>query len=137
MIFQDILQIKTKGRGTIEITDQINTCIAKHELHIGFCNLFLQHTSASLIFCENADPIVRKDLEAYFARLIPDGDPIFHHNAEGADDMPAHIRTILTQSSLNVPIQHGKLALGTWQGIYLWEHRYRGFQRQLLITLLA
>lgn len=137
MIIQETFKIQTSGRGTIAITDKINACLAKHSLQTGLCNLFLQHTSASLILCENADPDVRKDLETYFARSIPEGDPIFHHNAEGDDDMPAHIRTVLTQSSLSIPVQHGKLALGTWQGIYLWEHRYQEFERRLLITIIA
>lgn len=137
MLIQETLSIKTTGRVIIDITDKINTYLKLHVLTNGLCNLFLQHTSASLIFCENADPLVQKDLEAFFARLIPDGDPLFRHKDEGEDDMPAHIRTILTQSSLNIPIQNGKLGLGIWQGIYLWEHRYHGSQRQLLISVIT
>lgn len=97
--------------------------------------MFLRHTSASLILCENADPTVRSDLEAFMSRLSPDGDPIYQHTQEGADDMPAHVRTVLTQSSLTLPIQSGQCGLGTWQGIYLWEHRHHPHRREVMVTV--
>jgi len=132
---QEILNIETKGRGTYDISDEIQKIIHENSIHTGLCNLFLQHTSASLILCENADPTVRVDLENFMARIAPDGDPVYQHDMEGADDMPAHIRTILTQNSLTIPISNGRCALGTWQGIYLWEHRTVGLHRQLIVTL--
>jgi secondary thiamine-phosphate synthase enzyme len=137
MIYQQTLQITTKGRSTINMTEQISNVLAQSKMNQGLCHVFLQHTSASLIFCENADPEVRFDLENFMSRLIPDGDPLFVHNAEGPDDMPAHIRNILTHTELTVPIKEGKLALGTWQGIYLWEHRQQAHTRHLLITLIG
>lgn len=132
---QKILNIETQGRGTYDISDEIQKIIHENSIHTGLCNLFLQHTSASLILCENADPTVRVDLENFMARIAPDGDPVYQHDMEGADDMPAHIRTILTQNSLTIPISNGRCALGTWQGIYLWEHRTLGHKRQIIITL--
>jgi secondary thiamine-phosphate synthase enzyme len=101
----------------------------------GLCHVFLQHTSASLLLCENADPDVRTDLERYMARLVADGDPIFEHTAEGADDMPAHIRTMLSGSDLTLPVSDGRCDLGTWQGVYLWEHRTAGHRRRLVVTV--
>lgn len=130
-----ILNIETKGRGTYDISDEIQKIIHENSIHTGLCNLFLQHTSASLILCENADPTVRVDLENFMSRIAPDGDPVYQHDMEGADDMPAHIRTILTQNSLTIPISNGRCALGAWQGIYLWEHRTLGHKRQIIITL--
>lgn len=132
---QKILNIETKGRGTYDISDEIQKIIHENSIHTGLCNLFLQHTSASLILCENADPTVRVDLENFMARIAPDGDPVYQHDMEGADDMPAHIRTILTQNSLTIPISNGRCALGTWQGVYLWEHRTLGHKRYIIITL--
>ncbi len=132
---QKILSIKTNGREIKNISDVVRDTV--HQLaktKTGLCHLFLQHTSASLIICENADPAVRYDLEVFFSRLIPDGDPRYTHTAEGDDDMPAHLRTILTQSSLTIPICAGELALGTWQGIYLWEHRLGRYERTLIVT---
>lgn len=137
MIIQETLIIQTHGRGTIDITMDIANELKIHSIEQGLCNVFCHHTSASLIICENADPEVRKDLERFFARLVPDGDDIFKHIAEGDDDMPAHIRTILTQTSLQIPIVDGKLALGTWQGIYLWEHRTANHRRKLTLTLMG
>ncbi|MCS5710464.1 secondary thiamine-phosphate synthase enzyme YjbQ [Candidatus Berkiella aquae] len=133
--FQQNLSIQTKGRGTLELTREIQAWVKKSQYAIGLCHLFVKHTSASLIICENADPQVRQDLDHYFASLVPDGDSLFLHNDEGPDDMPAHIRTILTQTSLTIPIQEGRLALGTWQGIYLYEHRYAPHQREIIITI--
>lgn len=132
---QQTLNIETKGRGTYEISNDIQKVIRENNIHSGLCHLFLQHTSASLILCENADATVRTDLENFMARIAPDGDPDYHHDMEGPDDMPAHIRTILTQNSITIPITNGRCELGTWQGIYLWEHRNRGHRRKLVITL--
>lgn len=132
---QQILNIETKGRGTYDISNEIQKVIHENNIHTGLCHLFLQHTSASLILCENADATVRTDLENFMARIAPDGDPIYRHDMEGPDDMPAHIRTILTQNSLTIPISNGRCALGTWQGVYLWEHRTAAHKRQLIITL--
>lgn len=133
---QSIITVDTSGRGTQDITADIATA-ANTKIQAGLCHLFLQHTSASLILCENYDSQVRRDLENYLIRLVPDGDPLFKHVSEGQDDMPAHIRTILTQTSLTIPIQNGKLALGTWQGIYLYEHRYQLHHRNILITSMG
>jgi secondary thiamine-phosphate synthase enzyme len=132
---QQILNIETKGRGTYEISSDIQHVIGANNIQSGLCHLFLRHTSASLILCENADATVRDDLENFMARIAPDGAPEYHHDMEGPDDMPAHIRTILTQNSLTIPIVNGRCALGTWQGIFLWEHRTMGHTRKLVITL--
>jgi secondary thiamine-phosphate synthase enzyme len=135
VIKQQTVSVPTQGRGSYDITDKVAAVVAANDIQTGLCHLFIQHTSASLILCENADPTVRRDLEAYMNRLVPDGDAIFRHTAEGDDDMPAHIRTILTQSSLSIPISHGRCALGTWQGIYLWEHRTHPHHRKVTITV--
>lgn len=135
MIFQQMVPVKTQGRGTYNITKDVKNAVAAADTKAGMCNIFIQHTSASIILCENADPTVRKDLEAFMIRLVPDGDAIFQHVMEGDDDMPAHIRTILTQSSLSIPVVNGHCALGTWQGIYLWEHRTHPHRRQVIVTV--
>lgn len=135
MISQNRLTIQTQGRGSYEITGQISQFVKESGVTIGLCQIFIRHTSASLILCENADPTVRSDLEQYMAQLVIDGDPMFKHASEGADDMSAHIRTILTHSELTIPVTENRCALGTWQGIYLWEHRTRGFTRELTITI--
>lgn len=109
--------------------------IADSRVKTGLCHLFIQHTSASLIICENADPTVRRDLDAWFERLVPDGDPMFDHTAEGADDMPAHIRSILTQSNLTIPVSNGRSGLGTWQGIFVYEHRLAPHRRSVIVTV--
>jgi secondary thiamine-phosphate synthase enzyme len=127
----------TDGRGTYEITDAIQRIVRESRVGKGLCTVFLHHTSASLILCENADPTVRHDLERYFARLVPDGSPEFIHNAEGPDDMPAHIRTILTQNSISIPIADDACDLGTWQGVYLWEHRTAPHRRRLTVSILG
>jgi secondary thiamine-phosphate synthase enzyme len=137
MIHQENFHLRTRGRGTIEITEAVDQIVRSSGLARGLCNVFIHHTSASLIVCENADPSVRRDLERYLARLVPDGDPAFEHTAEGQDDMPAHIRSILTQTALSVPVSDGKLDLGTWQGIYVWEHRRHGHQRRITVTLIG
>ncbi len=137
MWFQQRLSVATKGRGSVEITRDIASVVASSEADSGLCHVFLQHTSASLMLCENADPNVRLDLETFMGEIAPDGDPRFVHDQEGPDDMPAHIRTVLTQSEITVPIENGRLALGTWQGIYLWEHRASPHQRTLLVSVFG
>ena len=132
---QKHIHIETRGRGTYEISKDIQQVIEANNFQSGLCHLFLQHTSASLILCENADTTVRDDLENFMARIAPDGAPEYNHDMEGPDDMPAHIRTILTQNSLTIPVLNGRCALGTWQGIFLWEHRTMGHKRKLVITL--
>ena len=117
------LNIPTRGRGLYEVTGQVADWVSRGGFKTGLVTLHLCHTSASLLIQENADPDVRRDLEQFFARLVPDGDPLFSHTAEGDDDMPAHVRTALTAVNLSIPVNHGQMALGTWQGIYLWEHR--------------
>ncbi|MCU7906079.1 MAG: secondary thiamine-phosphate synthase enzyme YjbQ [Candidatus Thiodiazotropha sp. (ex Epidulcina cf. delphinae)] len=135
MVAQETLHIQTCGRDTYDITGQVAEVINRSGFSTGICQLFIQHTSASLILCENADPTVRSDLERFMARLVPDGDRLFDHTMEGPDDMPAHVRSILTMSDLTLPVRQGRAALGTWQGIYLWEHRTRPHQRQVMMTL--
>ncbi|MEO5803958.1 MAG: secondary thiamine-phosphate synthase enzyme YjbQ [Verrucomicrobiota bacterium] len=127
----DEIVIKTGGRGFYEFTDKIQTFVRRANCQTGLATIHLQHTSASLLIQENADPEVRRDLERFFARIVPDGDPIFRHTCEGEDDMPAHVRTALTAVNLSIPIQNGKLALGTWQGIFLWEHRLEPHTRRV------
>lgn len=134
---QQTLIINTRGRGTVEITSRVQEVVETSNVGFGLCNVFLRHTSASLILCENADPSVRGDLETFFSALAPDGDLRFRHTAEGPDDMPAHIRSVLTQSALTIPITNCKLALGTWQGIYLWEHRTDPHRRRLTVTAVG
>ena len=135
MWFQQRLSVATKVRGTVELTRDIESLVASSGAENGLCHLFLQHTSASLVLCENADPNVRSDLETFMGDLAPDGDPRFIHDQEGPDDMPAHIRSVLTQSEITIPVDNGHLAFGTWQGVYLWEHRTSGYQRTLLVTV--
>lgn len=135
MYWQDKLTITTSGRGTYEVTQEIEAKIQQSGVQQGLCHLFVQHTSASLIINENADPAVRVDLETFMSNLIPDGDPMFTHRAEGDDDMPAHIRSILTQTELNIPVTKGVSGLGVWQGVYLWEHRTSSHQRHVLVTI--
>ncbi|RUM92179.1 MAG: YjbQ family protein [Thiothrix sp.] len=127
--------IDTHGRGTYEITDKIPKVIATTTIVRGLAHIFVHHTSASLMLCENADPAVRRDLETFMADIAPDGDSRFEHISEGPDDMPAHIRTMLTTTGLNIPIIGGHCALGTWQGVYLWEHRTQPHQRKITITI--
>lgn len=135
MIFQKTLEFHTPGRGTIDITDAVEDVVKRSDCEMGLCQVFIQHTSASLIICEHSDPEVRKDLERMMSHLIPDGSAIFHHVAEGPDDMPSHARTILTQTHLTIPIKGNGLALGTWQGIYLWEHRQSRHHRKIIVTI--
>jgi secondary thiamine-phosphate synthase enzyme len=127
--------IRTGGRGFTDLTTRATSFVRESGVRDGMCNVFLVHTSASLILGENADPSVRRDLETFFARLAPDGDPAYEHDAEGPDDMPSHIRTVLTQNSLSIPVVAGELALGTWQAIYLWEHRKIPHERHVIVTV--
>lgn len=137
MVHRGELTIATRGRGTYDITAQIVREISASRIREGLATIWVAHTSASLIVCENADPSVRRDLEAFVARLVPDGDKLFTHDAEGDDDMPAHVRTVLTQTSIGVPVAAGKLVLGTWQGLYLWEHRTSPHQRHITVTVIG
>ena len=132
---QSEIEITTKGRGTYELTARVAEAVRSARVGTGLCHVFTTHTSASLMICENADPDVRRDLETFMADLAPDGDPRFVHTAEGPDDMPAHVRSVLTASDLTIPIKDGELALGTWQGVYLWEHRRDGHRRRVLVTI--
>jgi len=134
-MIQRTLELPALPRGVHPITDAVRAVIAQSELRVGLCNVFIHHTSASLLIQENADPDVRRDLEAFFARLIPDGDPIYRHVDEGPDDMPAHVRAAVTPTSLNIPIIDGRLGLGQWQGIFLWEHRLSPRPRRVTVTL--
>ncbi|HXS27893.1 MAG TPA: secondary thiamine-phosphate synthase enzyme YjbQ [Steroidobacteraceae bacterium] len=129
------ITVRTPGRGLIELTARIAQAVREAGVIEGLCNVFVPHTSASLLAGENWDPSVRRDLETFMKRLAPDGDPAYEHEAEGPDDMPAHIRTMLTQSSIVIPVGGGKLELGTWQGIYLWEHRTSPHERRAIITV--
>ena len=137
MIEQTILEFRTKGRGTTDITADVARAVAESGIRKGLCTVFLQHTSASLILCENADPDVRKDLEMLLKRLAPDGDPAYVHDTEGPDDMAAHARSILTSNSLSIPVAEGKLMVGTWQGVYLYEHRHAGHARSVVVTVMG
>lgn len=127
----------TQGRGTYAITDQVARIVSEAGVAAGLCHVFVHHTSASLILCENADPSVRRDLERFMAALAPDGDRRYEHDDEGPDDMAAHIRTVITQTGLMIPVSDGDLALGTWQGIYLWEHRHQPHRRQITVTVVG
>lgn len=129
------LQVQTTGRGTFAIDSEINRLVRESSLNQGLCHLFIHHTSASLIITENADSNVRHDLENYFSRLVTDGDPAYLHDQEGPDDMSAHIRSVLTQTEVSIPFRDGGLAMGTWQGIFLWEHRTHPHRRNLTVTL--
>ncbi|SIO17244.1 secondary thiamine-phosphate synthase enzyme [Sulfurivirga caldicuralii] len=135
MIWQDTLTFSTPRRGTYNITREIEAAVAASSIRTGLCNLFIQHTSASLIVTENADPSVRRDIEYWLQKTVIDGDPHYEHNYEGDDDMSGHIRTLLTETSLSVPVSQGRLALGTWQGIFIYEHRTGRFNRKVVVTI--
>ncbi len=132
---QQIIRVHPPRRGLHDITREIREVVRASGVRTGMCNVFVQHTSASLTIQENADPDVQRDLEVYMRRLVPDGDPIYHHVDEGPDDMPAHVCGALTDVSLSVPVTGGQPALGTWQGIYLWEHRARARRRKVVVTV--
>ena len=135
MWVQTKITLPNSGRGTYDITADVQSEVAKSGIDYGLAHIFIHHTSASLIICENADPSVRTDLEAYMSRAVPDGDPLFKHTQEGPDDMSAHVRSILTQTALTIPVTDAALALGTWQGIYLWEHRRGSHTRTVTVTV--
>ena len=130
------LEVDTPGRGFHEISRQLQTSVSNSAVTNGLCHVFLRHTSASLLITENADSDVRRDLEQFMSELAPDGDPAYRHSLEGPDDMPAHIRSVLTCSEVTIPVRQGRLGLGTWQGVYLWEHRMRPHRRRIEVTIL-
>ncbi|MDB9513810.1 secondary thiamine-phosphate synthase enzyme YjbQ [Kamptonema animale CS-326] len=132
--YQQLIRIQTAGKSLCNITSKVEDAVVKSGVKIGLCTLFLRHTSASLVIQENADPDVLRDLANFLAKIVPEG-PYYIHDAEGPDDMPAHIRTALTHTSEQIPISQGRLVLGTWQGIYLWEHRQRGNMREVVVHI--
>ena len=132
---QHCLSIKTNGKSFRNITANVRDLVRQSSISVGVCNLFLCHTSASLVIQENADPDVLRDLETFFAKLVPENPALYRHTMEGPDDMPAHIRTALTRNSETIPIQRGQLCLGTWQAIYVWEHRDRGSEREIVVHI--
>ena len=137
MVHAESFTVETRGRRTYEITGQVARVVGASGVGRGLCNVFVHHTSASLIVTENADPEVRRDLERFFARLVPDGDPLFEHVDEGPDDMPAHVRALLTETSMSIPVRDGACDLGTWQGVFLWEHREAPHRRKVTVTVLG
>lgn len=130
------LTVETTGQGLREITREVQMAVTEGKLAEGLCTLFVRHTSASLVIQENADPTAKRDLERWLNRLVPEGDPFYEHDTEGPDDMPSHIKAALTASSLSIPVMKKRLALGTWQGIYLWEHRRRGSRREVVVHVV-
>jgi len=134
-MYQEVLEITTRGRGTYNLTTELQTLVSASGVETGLCHVFVQHTSASLIICENADADVRSDLEDWLQRQVRDGDPAYAHSMEGPDDMPAHIRSILTNMDLSLPVRQGRAALGTWQGVFLYEHRHQGHRRRVVVTV--
>lgn len=137
MLEHKTLSYATRGRSTTDITADVQRAVRASGIRTGLCSIFLRHTSASLVLCENADPAVRRDLETILSRLAPDGDPAYAHDTEGPDDMAAHARSVLTSNSLTIPVAEGRLLLGTWQGVYLWEHRTAGHTREVVVTLMG
>jgi secondary thiamine-phosphate synthase enzyme len=137
MFHRGDLVVATRARGTYDITRQVGDIVRASSARIGLATVFIHHTSASLIICENADQTVRDDLERFAAKLVPDGDPMFEHDDEGPDDMPAHVRSVLTQTSIGIPIVNAALELGTWQGLYVWEHRTAPHQRRISVTIIG
>ncbi len=131
------LCVVTRGRGLYEFTAEVEAIVRRSTSRSGLCTVMIRHTSASLLIQENADPSARHDLERWLNRLVPEDDPLYTHTAEGSDDMPAHIKAALTATTLSIPLVDGRLGLGTWQGIYLWEHRRRGGRRELLVNVIA
>lgn len=134
-VHQSLLAVTTRGRGTQEITREVQGVVRDSGIAIGLCHLFIRHTSAGLVITENADARVREDLERFMARIAPDGDPLWRHDDEGPDDMPAHIRSVIGDVALTVPVSDGRCALGIWQGVYVWEHRQRGHRREVVVTV--
>ena len=131
------LTVETRGRGITEITAEVQDAVRASGLAEGLCTVFIHHTSASLIINENADRDVQRDLDAFLSRLVPDGDSLYAHTVEGPDDMPAHVKTAITQTSLSIPVADSRCALGTWQGVFLWEHRLRGHRRRVTVTVVG
>ena len=136
-VHQSKLSVRTRGRGLHEITDEVTACVAQSRCQTGVATVFCRHTSCSLVIMEDADPSACADLEAWLDRLVPEDDPHFRHTAEGPDDMPSHIKMALTRTSETVPLGSGRLLLGTWQGIFLWEHRRAAGSRQVVVTVLG
>jgi secondary thiamine-phosphate synthase enzyme len=137
MIHRGDFTISTRRRGTYDITQNVRTIVEASKAREGLATIWIHHTSASLIVCENADPDVRSDLDRFMTKLVPDGDRLFTHTAEGTDDMPAHVRSVLTQTSIGIPLDNGKLVLGTWQGLYLWEHRTSPHERRITVSVIG
>ena len=136
-VYQDTIEVRTRGRGSYDLTSDLQNVVSASRIDAGICQVFCHHTSASLVLTENADPDVRTDLESFLGRLVPDGDPLYRHTMEGPDDMSAHVKSVLTQSGISVPVGGGRCLLGTWQGLYLWEHRANGHRRRLTVTVLG
>jgi len=136
-VHREVFHVETRGRGTYELTDRLRQGVRAAGVGDGIANVFVHHTSASLIVNENADPDVRRDLDAFLSRLVPDGDALYRHTDEGPDDMSAHVRSALTATNLALPIAAGRLDLGTWQGVYLFEHRLGAHRRKLSVTVLG
>lgn len=136
-LHQSSFSVATRGRGTYEISEQVQAAVRAAGVRQGLCTVFVHHTSASLIITENADPAVRRDLDAFLARLVPDGDVLFRHVDEGPDDMPSHVRSVLTQTSIGIPIASGRCDLGTWQGVFVWEHRTAPHTRRVSVTVVG
>lgn len=134
---QTLFTLTTRGRGATDITARVAEVVHASGLAVGLCHVFVQHTSCSLMITENADPDVRRDLETIFGRLAPDGDPAYRHDDEGDDDMAAHGRSVLSDVGLTVPVGQGRLLLGTWQGIFLWEHRHGSHARRIVVTVMG
>ena len=137
LVFQHTIELPTDGRGMYDLTGQVRAAVRDSGIVTGTCQVFAHHTSASLVLSENADPDVCRDLEAFMLRLVPDGDSLYRHVAEGPDDMPAHVRSILTQSGVSLPVSQADCLLGTWQGVFLWEHRCAGHRRRITVTVLG
>ncbi|MBX3250700.1 MAG: secondary thiamine-phosphate synthase enzyme YjbQ [Myxococcales bacterium] len=138
MIHHRRVELDTRGKGLVELTREVQAAVRDAAIDEGLCTVFVHHTSASLIINENADPDVQRDLEAFLSRLVPDGDPLYVHTAEGPDDMPAHVKAALTATSLSIPVVGGRADLGTWQGVYLWEHHRRApHRRRVTITVVG
>jgi secondary thiamine-phosphate synthase enzyme len=136
-VFQHAFELAARGRGLYDVTDEVRRAVARSEVRTGLCTVFVQHTSASLVVQENADPSVQRDLEKWMSRLAPEDPRAYEHDAEGLDDMPAHLRAAVTRTSETIPVAAGALALGTWQAVYLWEHRRAAHARRVLVTVLG
>lgn len=137
MILTKAILVKTNGDGLYEITDKVQNILRESKIDEGLLTIFIQHTSASLIIQENADPSAKRDLEYFLKKLVPHNDPGFTHTFEGPDDMPSHIKSALTQTSISIPVINGEMVLGTWQGIYLWEHRIFAHNRKLIVQVMG